>query len=79
MKKFFVVFAAFALFALLLFGCTQKPSVTVTPTTTTGAGDGAEIDSSFSSFDASLNEVSTAESELDVLPNEFDSSLLNES
>jgi len=78
MKRLLFVFAAFALLALVLFGCVEKPSLAAaTAAATTGAG---AIDSSLDSFDASLNEASGADSELDsTLPSGFDTSLLNES
>ncbi len=86
MKNFFLVSAVLALTALALFGCVQKtpqsPQTTAAAATTTataGATTGVEVDSLLDSFDASLSEASSADSELSTLPNEFDASLLNES
>ncbi len=83
MKNFFLVSVVLALTALALFGCVQKtpqsPQTTAAATATIAATTSIEVDSLLDSFDASLNEASSAGSEADTIPNEFDASLLNES
>ena len=78
--KFLLVFAVLGFFVLALSGCVQKSSEASTPAALAPATTGASTvtDSSLESFEASLDEASNADSELDALPNEFDASLLNE-